>query len=114
MLVVIATAIMSGQATAWDLTLIDVPGSTATGATGINNSGQIEGWYSNGGATQGFLTDATSYGTFTYPGAILTMPLGISNTGQIVGYYSDSTGTYGFLKDGATFTQIALPAQSGP
>ena len=62
---------------------LDVPGSSyaSSGATGINASGQIVGWY-NGG--HGFLFDHGSYTTLDVPGLTRTYANGINDAGQIV------------------------------
>jgi len=80
-----------------------IPGQgTGTDAEGINDAGQIVGYYyDSNGITHGFLYNPTGGGTYTTldaPLATNTQALGINNFGQIVGYYTDSHGTsHGFL-----------------
>jgi probable HAF family extracellular repeat protein len=50
---------VSTGTTADDFTPIDFPGASATFASGINNSGQIVGWYTDETGTHGFLADPT-------------------------------------------------------
>jgi probable HAF family extracellular repeat protein len=75
-----------------------------TGASGINDSGQIVGGFVTGGhrTTHGFLFDQGSYTTLDVPGATDgyaggTSPGGINDSGQIVGSYVDASGRHGFL-----------------
>jgi probable HAF family extracellular repeat protein len=77
---------------------IDFPGATATLAHGINNAGQIVGyWFNGSGPYHGFLDNGT-LSSIDYPSAAQTLAEGINNLGQIVGYYIDSFGkTHGFL-----------------
>src|SRR5262249_10113728 len=72
-------------------TTLDVPGSTGTGASGINTSGQVVGWYNDaGGIEHGFLLDVDgNYTTLDAPGAIQTEARGINDAGQVVGLYRD-------------------------
>jgi probable HAF family extracellular repeat protein len=79
-------------------TTLDVPGSTATEALGINDAGQIVGDYLAGGGQHGFLLSGGSYTMLDVPGSTLTVADGINAAGQIVGSYNDSDGTrHGFL-----------------
>jgi probable HAF family extracellular repeat protein len=90
---------------------IDVPGAFSTEALGINNAGQIVGFFKdNTGAGQhGFLYDRGIFTTIDVPGATGTIPFGINNARQIVGTTATSTGIHGFLYDGGTFTTIDVP-----
>jgi len=86
-----------GQAQAdYIFTTIDVPGSAQTVASGINDAGQIVGYY-NG---HGFLLSNGSYTTLDATGSSVTQALGINNAGQIVGSYGDASGTHGLLLSG--------------
>jgi uncharacterized membrane protein len=77
----------------------DFPGATSTGATGINDSGQIVGDYflpSTG--VHGFLKDGANFVSIDYPGALNTLVSGINDSGQIVGGYQTMLGSgHGFL-----------------
>ncbi len=76
---------------------LDVPGSTATFASGINDAGQIVGDYYNSAGLHGFLYSNGVYTTIDAVGVPQTnvgggtSPSGINEAGQIVGYYSDPT-----------------------
>ena len=80
-------------------------------ANGINNAGQIVGFFADtDGTNNGFIFDPTTgaYTTLSYPGAIDTMVQGINNSGQVVGYYDTNQGTTGFMLDLATGTYTTL------
>jgi probable HAF family extracellular repeat protein len=100
-------------------TTIDHPDAVAeTGATSINNRGQIVGGYIDAeGTTRGFLLDKGVFTTIDHPDAVAeTGATSINNRGQIVGGYIDAEGTTrGFLLDDGAFTPIDHPdAASGP
>jgi hypothetical protein len=65
-----------------------------TTATGINNTGEISGFFVNSvsGTTEGFLDNGGTFTLFEAPGSNSTMFLGINNQGQAVGVYQDSNG----------------------
>ena len=98
-------------------TTLDVPGATSTGASGINDLGQIVGGYSNPDTTvHGFLLSSGGYTTLDVPGALGTLPLGINDLGQIVGTYSnDGPGPsriHGFLLSDGGYTTIDVPGST--
>jgi uncharacterized protein (TIGR03437 family) len=97
----------------------DVPGSTFTVPSGINNSGQIVGSYTDpAGTSHGFLrsADGSTFTPIDVPGALAgtTNAKGINNLGQIVGSYADANGNQAFIRgpDG-TFTTFAIPTDLG-
>jgi probable HAF family extracellular repeat protein len=95
-------------------TLFDYPGATYTQAYGINNSGQIVGYYSDTiGGRHGFLKDGNTYMSFDYPGSQDTVASGINDAGQIVGGFVSTSSIYwnGFVKDGTTFTYLGTGSQ---
>jgi Bacterial Ig-like domain (group 3) len=87
----------------------DVPGAASTYTAGINNSGQIAGYYTTGSSHHAFLFN---YKNLTFsnfdPPCQLTAVTGISDSGQIVGWCGGSTST-GFLYDGSKLTPINFP-----
>ncbi len=77
---------------------------------GINDGGQIVGFYFPPSSFSGFLLSGGNFSTINYPGAVGTAPYGINNSGQIVGYYIDSSSQYhGFLLSGGNFSTIDYP-----
>ena len=101
--------------TGGNFTTFNVPGAYGgylglgggTVANGINNSGQVVGYYYNSTASnvQGFLDIGGIFTTISVPGAISTTATGINNSGQIVG----NAGSSGFLDSGGVFTTISAP-----
>jgi probable HAF family extracellular repeat protein len=100
-------------------TLGDLLATGGTIAQGINNAGQIVGYYSNASGTHGFLLSGSKYTTLDDPNAGRganqgTVATGINNSGQIVGYYFDaSNGTHAFLLSGGVYTTIDDPLANG-
>jgi probable HAF family extracellular repeat protein len=104
-----------GQAKAESTVInIDVPGSFSTTANGINNSGQITGYYTSDvqlNQIHGFLYSGGSYTTLDVPGAVaFTEAWGVNDSGQIVGNYRDASGTgHGFLYSNGSYTTLDVP-----
>jgi probable HAF family extracellular repeat protein len=71
-------------------------------ARGINDSGDIVGWYELSGS---YLYSGGSYTPINVPG-FSTLACGINNARQIVGY---SGGADGFLLSGGSYTRIDVP-----
>jgi probable HAF family extracellular repeat protein len=95
-------------------TQIDVPGASFTNAIGINDAGQIVGFFGDStGRDHGFFETGGSFTQIDVPGAGLTEAFGINNAGQIVGFFSGSTDSGGFLDTGGSFTQIDVPGAFG-
>jgi uncharacterized membrane protein len=94
-------------------TIIDPSGLLGTSPTGINDAGEIVGYYGALGSYpyQGFLFDNGIYTTLDYPGAALTYLWGINDAGEIVGEYCDTTVSpcYGFLFDYGIYTTLLYP-----
>jgi probable HAF family extracellular repeat protein len=89
------------------ITTLDVPGSSATWANGINASGQIVGWFDDAAGEHGFLLSGGNYTTLDVPGATATEAYGINASGQIVGAYRDATyNTHGFLLSGGIYITL--------
>jgi probable HAF family extracellular repeat protein len=91
-------------------TMVDLGtlGGVASGANGINDSGNVVGWaYTTGDASQdafldsgGTMYDLDNLVTGGTDGWTLESANAISNTGYIVGYMEDASGDYdGFLLD---------------
>jgi probable HAF family extracellular repeat protein len=97
-----------------NFTTIDVPvGYFDTCACGINNSGDIVGWYADANGFHGGLYAGGKFTKIDVPGAD-TYLSGINDSGDIVGSYSDNAGAsyHGFLYAGGKFTWIDFPGAS--
>jgi probable HAF family extracellular repeat protein len=81
------------------------PGTGFAKATGINDNGEIVGYYGAGDA-QGFLWDGHVYTTIDVLGAYFTRAEGINNLGQVTLQWDDSTGEHSSIFDGTTYTGI--------
>ncbi len=80
---------------------LDLPTNVNSQATGIDNSGDVVGFYMPTATTSdGFYlpSGATKAISLSFPGSTFTQALGINNHGQIVGFYNDANGTtHGFI-----------------
>jgi hypothetical protein len=92
-------------------TTVDVTGANTTSVTGVNDSGEIVGSYSDDTGLHGFLRDPEGViTTIDSPGASFTVPADINNLGAIVGSAFDASGYHGFLRSASgAFTAIAAP-----
>jgi len=79
-------------------------------ATGINNSGEIVGYYSTN-QYLGFLDNSGVFTTISDPLADgETIANGINNSGQVVGWYLGIAGAkYGFVETAGIYTTISDP-----
>jgi probable HAF family extracellular repeat protein len=108
--VTVAVSAAAAEAPSYTFTTLDVPGASSTAARGINDLGQIVGFFSDSAGTHGFFLDADgSFTAIDVPGASLTTARSINTAGKIVGYFTDSAGTHGFLDTGGSFTTIDVP-----
>jgi probable HAF family extracellular repeat protein len=98
--------------------LNDPFGVFGTVAQGINDSGQIVGWYetgyfpgTNSGVDYGFLYSGGSYTVLNEPLSPIsqTFAYGINDAGQIVGSYTTYGSNHGFLYSGGVYTPIDDP-----
>jgi hypothetical protein len=73
---------------------IRIPGAMSTTASGINNRGDVAGFYTGrGGVTRGFLLGARGHLIrLTFPGASSTMAFGVNDFGEVVGTYMTGQG----------------------
>ena len=89
--------------------------TTQTFATGINDSGDVVGYYdAENGVVAGFVDVGGAYTTISDPHATnQTFVQGVNDTGEVVGYYNDAVafpGYYGgFAKIGKVYTTIDDP-----
>jgi hypothetical protein len=81
---------------------VNVPGAKSVSASGINNRGDIAGFFTGqGGVTRGFVRWRNGqFKNLTFPGATSTMAFGINDSREVVGTYMIGTGnaakTFGF------------------
>ena len=89
------------------------PGKTITGtyASGINDAGDIVGYFTTTDLEiHGFIDTGGTFTTIGVPGGALTQAFGINNSGTVAGTYTDSTFEHGFTDIGGTFTTINHPS----
>jgi probable HAF family extracellular repeat protein len=81
------------------LTTLSFPGATVTEASGLNNLGQVVGFYNDAmGNPHGFIYSGGVFTALNDPGATQTTVNGINNFGQIVGFALEPNGnTVGFV-----------------
>ena len=98
-------------------TSLNYPGAATTYAAGINDSGQISGYYQpvSSGDSFGFFDDAGTFTSIEAPGTYQTFVLGLNNLGVVVGYGSptDGNSAVSFLWQAGQFTLID-PGDSNP
>ncbi len=93
------------------ISTIEVPGSMDTLAFGINNSGQITGYYdAEFSGTHGFVYTNGQFTSFDVPGSVgATFAEGINDSGEIAGFIEATGGPAGFLYDGSSYRMIRVP-----
>ena len=91
---------------------VNFPGTKQQAASGINDSGQIVGYYADSSnVIHGYMQSGGTFTTIDVPfsGAASTGAFGINNSGQIVGYWNDVSTSHGFLLSGGTYTSMDYP-----
>ncbi|HZI57040.1 MAG TPA: hypothetical protein VFF39_09710 [Verrucomicrobiae bacterium] len=89
---------------------IDVPGASATLVGGLNNRGQMVGFYRDAAkVVHGYFQDGTDIQEITFPNAHKTFPAAINNAGEITGSYSDGVRFHGFTLERGVFTTVDFP-----
>lgn len=110
-----ALALSPAALAAYALQTLNVPGASNTRAWGINDSGDIVGYFVEAGEQRGFLYRNGAFSTIAGPpGASQSGVTGISNDGLMVGVYVDvgSTEFKSFLYDGTLYTPFLLAGAS--
>jgi probable HAF family extracellular repeat protein len=106
---------VASPATATDFSFVtfDVPGSVlgSTTAKGINNDGQIVGFFTSGGSSHGYIYTDGDFMQIDVPATFgfSTRPNSINDAGDIVGFFAvgpSGGSTQGFLDVGGTFTTL--------
>jgi probable HAF family extracellular repeat protein len=89
----------------------DFPGAVSTSGSGVNNRGDIVGWYvGTDGQDHGFLLRRGRFSAIDAPDSIRTRAFAINDRGEIVGVYRTADGVdHGFLLSHGTFTTIDGP-----
>jgi probable HAF family extracellular repeat protein len=115
------STLVAAQDASYTFITFDVPGAIHTEAHGINETGQIVGWFQDATGVYGFLKDGTTFTTIDVPGSMSRGVFGINETGQIVGYSSDAMRQHGFVATPAgvdtspsVITVTASPAMLSP
>lgn len=93
------------------VSIIDMPGSSLTAATGTDILGRIVGYFVDDAGTHGFRFDNGSFSTISFPGAAWTAAYGINMAGQVVGAYGQDAamGRHGFLLNAGNFSTFDVP-----
>jgi hypothetical protein len=78
---------------------------------GINDSGQVTGYYADSqGKTHGFIKDGSTITSFDVPGAENTYADTINNKGEVVGNYTVGNVSHGFLLSGTECVTVDFPS----
>src|SRR5439155_699162 len=103
------TTIYATTTSMYTYTTLDDPLATnGTLGEGINDAGQIVGWYNDSSGTKGFLYEGGNYVNLDDPSNEYTVPQGINAKGQIVGYTAFLVAN-GFLFSGGAYNTIDDP-----
>jgi probable HAF family extracellular repeat protein len=109
--IVLACAVGWAEATEYIYTTIDYSGADYTYVTGINDSGQIVGWYHLGDKSYSFTWSQGVFTPFDHPSAAYggSGAYDINNLGQIVGWYDTRNALYvsAYLRDGDEYRTVA-------
>ena len=78
-------------------------------ATGVNNSGEVVGFFQKAaGDFSAFTDNGGAISVFEAPHAVSTQALGVNDEGDIVGDYTDAAGNmFGFIDIGGNFATLA-------
>ena len=124
MVSIIALGVAGGagpaSAVSYTFSTFDVPGSNlgTTYAGGINNAGQVTGYYRDGAVTRSFVDTGGVFTTFGVPNPLppigstgtFLAAYGINDAGQTVGIeYNGSASAAGFLDTGGTLSGVNVP-----
>src|SRR5450432_2278420 len=83
----------SGAFASQKITRVDAPGAAQTFAYGLNNAGDVAGYYiDTSGGYHGYIRDSDgTYTPFDAPGAVATIADSINADGTVTGYFYDSS-----------------------
>ena len=93
------------------MTINDPLAGTSTVVYGMNDSGEVVGFYiDNSGNYHGFLDKGGVYTTIDAPGSTYTIATGINDLGEVFGFYNNSNGNHnGFVENSGVLTTIDPP-----
>jgi uncharacterized membrane protein len=81
-----------------NISYFNFPDATYTIPHGLNNDGQIVGYYYDAsGSPHSFIESSGAYSEFNVPGAVNTYAYGTNDDGEIVGEFWDGNAYFGFL-----------------
>src|SRR5262245_49198679 len=113
---VLASSPAAAQGRALTFITVDFPGAVLTNVQGINDGGDIVGFYNDvAGRTHGFARSGGVFRSIDFPGSISTQARGINLSGDIVGTYqrpgeSGGVPVHGFLLTASgSFNQLDYP-----
>jgi len=75
------------------ITTIDPFGSTFTQALGVNDLGEIVGFYTNGTGQHGYIDNGGVFTSFDPSGSVSTTINGVNDKGDFVGFYTTASDT---------------------
>jgi uncharacterized membrane protein len=111
-----ATSHAAAQDRALTFTTVDFPGAVLTNVQGINDSGDLVGFYNDAaGRTHGFIRSGGMFRSVDMPGATSTQARGIAPNGDLVGSYqrpneSGGVPSHGFLLTASgSFREVDYP-----
>jgi uncharacterized membrane protein len=92
-------------------TPVDFPGGQGTKVSGINDRGEMVGYYDTADARRGFFLRRGRFTKLDAPGATFTLPSNIDNRGRVVGAFADAAAlnARGFVWEDGRYTTIAGP-----
>ena len=75
---------------------VKYPKATGTFLGGINDNGDVVGYWGPNGTSLVYNIPTKRFTSFTVDGSVVSQPYGINNLGEIVGTYSDGVTEYGY------------------
>lgn len=92
-------------------TILDHPAARYSYAYGINDRGDVVGFYVDDRGSHGFHYADNSFFDLDFPGVFDSRATGINNKGRIVGFYLQPKDKrfHGFIYDNGVFTELDYP-----
>jgi probable HAF family extracellular repeat protein len=99
---------------AYHVGLLGTVGGAPVTPTGINSSGEVSGYYTNGGQTRGFLYSSGALTDLGTLGGGYTYAFGLNDSGQVVGESHLASGiSHAFVYDAGVMTDLGTLGASG-